>query len=127
MACIIFVVWELEQHVDGIFDIAFAVVRPIVGESDGSLHEWHFRTFLDHYSTLFGMIFAMNFPYLQAWFVAVEKLPTTTCVALKSLVAAFWLGLMYWWYHNIYTLPKFEFNAAHPVRICALQRSARRR
>ena len=60
------------------------------------------------------MVFAMNFPYLQAWFTSVEKMPTSTCVLLKSVVAAFWIGATCWWYNNIYILPKYEFNAAHP-------------
>ena len=59
------------------------------------------------------MVFAMNFPYLQAWFTSVEKLSTFKCVALKSIVGGLWAGATYWWYHNIYTLPKYEFNAAH--------------
>ena len=37
------------------FEIVFAPLSPILRESaNGSLHEWHFRTFLDHYSSLFG-------------------------------------------------------------------------
>jgi hypothetical protein len=27
----------------------------------GLLHEWHFRSYLDHYTTAFGMLFALNY------------------------------------------------------------------
>jgi hypothetical protein len=111
----IYVVWELEQAVPGVFDTVFAPLSPILAEKNWSLHEWHFRTFLDHYSSLFGMAFAMNFPYLLAWFAAVERMPSLAArVALKSAVGALWLAASYWWYTDIYTLPKYEFNAAHP-------------
>jgi hypothetical protein len=137
-AIFIYVVWELEQSVQGIFDTVFWPLKPILQESNGSLHEWHFRTFLDHYSTLFGMIFAMNFPYLASWFAKVERLPTYQCVALKSLVASFFIAIVCksvfqrcspsfsvcvlishsppadWWYYNVFSLDKYEFNAAHP-------------
>merc|ERR1719353_1794588 len=42
--------------------------------SHGVEWEWYFRSFLDHYSTLFGMIFALNMPMLQAWFKRVEQI-----------------------------------------------------
>jgi hypothetical protein len=114
LALLIYIVWELEQSVHGIFDLCFAPVAWLVGESDWSLHEWHFRTFLDHYSALFGIVFAMNFPYLSAWFAAVERLPTAHRLALKSLAGGGWLAAFYWWYRNVFMLPKYEFNAAHP-------------
>lgn len=57
VAAIIYIVWELEQSVDGVFEIVFAPLSPLLRESsNGSLHEWHFRTFLDHYSSLFGFV-----------------------------------------------------------------------
>ena len=93
-AVIIYVVWELEQVVPGIFDTVFWPVKWILQESNGSLHEWHFRTFLDHYSTLFGMIFAMNFPYLTSWFVRVERLSPARCAALKTLVGGLFIVLV---------------------------------
>ncbi len=110
----IYVVWELEESVPGLFDVVFKPLAPVLAESNWSLHEWHFRTFLDHYSALLGMVFAMNFPYLVAWFTAVERLPSLAArVALKSLVGALWLGAVYWWYTRIFSLPKYEFNAVH--------------
>jgi hypothetical protein len=114
LALLIYFVWEFEQSVHGIFDLCFAPLSWLLGDADWSLHEWHFRTFLDHYSALFGIVFALNFPYLTAWFAAVERLPLHLNVALKSLVGAGWLAAFYWWYRNIFLLPKYEFNAAHP-------------
>jgi N-acetylneuraminate 9-O-acetyltransferase len=115
VAVLIYVVWELEEAVPGVFDVVFAPLSPILAERNWSLHEWHFRTFLDHYSALFGMVFAMNFPYLIAWFAAVERMPSLAMrVVLKSAVGALWLAASYWWYNEVYLLPKYEFNAAHP-------------
>ena len=37
VAVIIYVVWELEKDVDGIFDVAFWPLKPLLTESNGSL------------------------------------------------------------------------------------------
>ena len=34
----------------------------LAGAKYGVTHEWHFRSFLDHWDSAFGMMFALNFP-----------------------------------------------------------------
>lgn len=110
----IYVVWEGEQLAPRLFDLVFAPLAPLLAEANGSLHEWHFRTFLDHYSTLFGMLFALNFPYLVGWFAVVERRSWRAQLAFKSLVALPLVGAGLWWYSNVFSLDKYAFNAAHP-------------
>ena len=45
---------------------------PRLGAKSGVLHEWHFRTGLDHYSALLGMLFALNYPTTTAWIKRVQ-------------------------------------------------------
>ena len=37
----------------------------VIGAKSGSVYEYYFRTSLDKYSALLGMIFAMNFPLVS--------------------------------------------------------------
>ena len=57
---------------------------PQLGAKFGVLHEWHFRTGLDHYSALLGMIFALNYPMTAAWMRRVRSSPTRTCMCLRA-------------------------------------------
>merc|ERR1719460_1093331 len=60
-----------------IFDIFFSWLGTTsTGASIGSHGvewEWYFRSFLDHFSTLWGMVFALNMPFLAEWFKHVES------------------------------------------------------
>mmetsp|Transcript_41303 Transcript_41303/g.110439 ORF Transcript_41303/g.110439 Transcript_41303/m.110439 type:complete len:253 (+) Transcript_41303:346-1104(+) len=56
---IIFVIWDMQ----GVFRIVF---WPLLGYWPSLLHDWHFRTYLDHYSASFGMLFAFGFPLVSA-------------------------------------------------------------
>ena len=47
--------------------------NPRLGAKSGVLHEWHFRTGLDHYSAVFGMLFALNYPMATAWIKRVNE------------------------------------------------------
>eukprot|EP00514_Thraustochytrium_sp_LLF1b_P008198 CAMPEP_0184536834 /NCGR_PEP_ID=MMETSP0198_2-20121128/16674_1 /TAXON_ID=1112570 /ORGANISM="Thraustochytrium sp., Strain LLF1b" /LENGTH=937 /DNA_ID=CAMNT_0026930049 /DNA_START=75 /DNA_END=2888 /DNA_ORIENTATION=+ len=80
----------------------------------GIKYEWHFRSGLDHYSTFFGMIFALNFPQTTAWLSKVEALPRSKHVLVKVSVGLVLLGLSTWWAVNILPLPKLEFNSMNP-------------
>ena len=63
----------------------------------------YFRTSLDKYSAVMGMIFACNYPLTQQWFDKAAK-------AWKSL--PLWLvgtalaGIACWWLMDVYSLPK---------------------
>ena len=52
--------------------------EPNPGAKSGTLHEWHFRSSLDHWSAVFGMIFALNYPAAAAWLQRVEGKPMHT-------------------------------------------------
>ena len=67
---IIFFVWEFPVVFEFVF--GFLGESPILGAKSGVLHEWHFRTGLDHWSAMFGMVFALNYPVAQAWINRVE-------------------------------------------------------
>ena len=62
-AIVIFIVWEIPGMFDKVW--FFLSNKPHPGAPVGAYgvrYEWHFRSGLDHWSTLFGMIFAVGFP-----------------------------------------------------------------
>lgn len=114
-AFVIFIVWE----VPGVFDSVwfFLSNEPHPGAPVGAYgvrYEWHFRSGLDHWSTLFGIVFAIGFPQATFWIKAVEKLSWASQWTIKTIVGAFLLILSVWWYRNIFFLPKLEYNSVHP-------------
>jgi hypothetical protein len=119
LGLILYTVWETED----VFEWVFGWTRSFLGDgalsaSDhfrGSLHEWRFRTFLDHYSTWFGMIFALFHPSFSAWLVTVESEPSQRKRWLLKGVPAAGLALaLAWWLRNVYVLPKLDYNTIHP-------------
>jgi hypothetical protein len=60
----IYVVWDGPGMWDAVFGWWLPAGYPPLG---GIRHEWHFRSYLDHYSSAIGMIFALNFPVLEKW------------------------------------------------------------
>ena len=73
VACVIFLVWDVPKHC--LFKVFFTPLlgrSPIIGATGGSLWEWYFRTSLDHWATFLGMVFALNYPLMQAWFSQVD-------------------------------------------------------
>ena len=94
--------------------ISFLPTSKIVGAQSGTRHEWHFRSGLDHYSAMFGMAFAINFPALVSWFARVEKLSTVQNVCIKGFVIAALAIAFFMWTRAVFILPKLEYNQMHP-------------
>jgi len=100
----------------GVFQIVWGFLssNPIIGATNGTLHEWHFRSGLDHYSAVFGMAFALNHPMASAWLKATEKLPMKTQWLMKGFVICVIGVIMSVWISQVFMLPKFEYNDHHP-------------
>ena len=74
---IIFIVWEFPVVFNTVWGSVLGT-KPNPGAKSGTLHEWHFRSSLDHWSAVFGMIFALNYPAAVAWLKRVEGKPMKT-------------------------------------------------
>mmetsp|Transcript_7836 Transcript_7836/g.17117 ORF Transcript_7836/g.17117 Transcript_7836/m.17117 type:complete len:954 (+) Transcript_7836:600-3461(+) len=112
---LIYAIWEFGS----LFDLAFFFLPKSLhpGAAIGAygiLYEWHFRSGLDHYSTLFGMIFALNFPQATLWVAKVEALPMAQQILIKGSTGIVLLIATIWWGVTIWPLPKLEFNSIHP-------------
>ena len=125
---LIFVVWEFPFVFNTVF--GFLGRTPDPGAKTGTLHEWHFRSGLDHWSSLFGMIFALNYPAAQAWLNRVESVTkkktrkdsssssttttTTWSLAAKLIVVIPLVAMTMGWATLIYPHSKHTYNSLHP-------------
>ena len=95
-AIVIFIVWEIPGMFDKVW--FFLSNKPHPGAPVGAYgvrYEWHFRSGLDHWSTLFGMIFAVGFPQATYWIKRVEQMSPAVEWANKGVVAVFLLAHPY--------------------------------
>jgi hypothetical protein len=81
---VIFVVWEFPTIFNNVWGIVLGT-EPNPGAKSGTLHEWHFRSSLDHWSAIFGMIFALNYPAAAAWLKRVEGEPIKSTTTSNSI------------------------------------------
>eukprot|EP00672_Neobodo_designis_P015591 CAMPEP_0174828128 /NCGR_PEP_ID=MMETSP1114-20130205/1152_1 /TAXON_ID=312471 /ORGANISM="Neobodo designis, Strain CCAP 1951/1" /LENGTH=656 /DNA_ID=CAMNT_0016061837 /DNA_START=95 /DNA_END=2065 /DNA_ORIENTATION=+ len=111
-----FVMWD----VPGVFTALWSPFEFLVQYHDPYkatrpvLHEWEFRSGLDHYIWIVGMITAFNHPNVDAWMVKVDALPYKTSQLIKWGVMGVLCACAYWYAVTIFNLPKKEYNALHP-------------
>ncbi len=112
LAVLIYLVWD----VPGVFGTVWAMLgtQPILGATHGVRHEWHFRSGLDHYSALFGMAFALNYPVAEAWLSRSEELGRDAQLLVKGAVGVVLTIFTAVWTSEVFSLDKYKYNEHHP-------------
>ena len=122
--------WFIKAKLLGLFGVAYmlwdygdgivfkTIWQPLIWMVglDGSLHEFYFRTHLDHYIWIWGMIFAYFYPSIERFILHLERRRGFyEHVAWKMGMSAIALGVGYYWFFEwFYTSDKFAYNAVHP-------------
>jgi hypothetical protein len=78
------------------------------------LHEWRFRSGLDRYIWIHGMLCAALHPTLEGALARVDAAPRARRWAARGAVAATALASLAAWHRTLFTLPKARYNALHP-------------
>lgn len=114
---VVFLTWDIKS----IFYTLWGPLEWLVGYLDprklnvtDGIHEWYFRSSLDRYVWVYGMMVAMVAPHVSTMFQRIDNCGVTLRTALRTLLLAVVGAVGAIWYQYVYTLPKVEYNKVHP-------------
>jgi hypothetical protein len=81
---------------------------------NNTLYEWKFRSKLDHYASLWGMIFAYHLPQFDALLAWIEGSTGTVRRVSQGIMITITSGILLWWSCRWGTMNKFIYNETHP-------------
>jgi len=87
---------------------------PLHPEFKDALHEWFFRSGLDHLVWVFGMFCAFHFPWFDRKFAGLEQLPAGQKFGAKLALAGATSAVFVWWLVTYFSLGKRDYNKVHP-------------
>ena len=96
------------------FGSLFTYTDPRFPGRGDPLYEWHFRSGLDRYIWIYGMLCAHCHPAAERLLLSIDALPGAAKALTRGGIMAASLAVLVVWHNTVYILPKVEYNALHP-------------
>eukprot|EP01089_Gocevia_fonbrunei_P019259 TRINITY_DN6764_c0_g1_i1.p1 TRINITY_DN6764_c0_g1~~TRINITY_DN6764_c0_g1_i1.p1 ORF type:complete len:328 (+),score=42.52 TRINITY_DN6764_c0_g1_i1:142-984(+) len=103
-----------------VFDYSFGLFGLFLNYSEKSppLFEWRFRSGLDHYIAIYGMLFAWAYPTIEKFWIHKIELSKELSQQKKNIIKGCVFGstiiiLLVWWF-VLGNKDKFYYNTYHP-------------
>jgi hypothetical protein len=113
---LVYVLWETPgvfRFVFGPFSFLLKYTDPTKPDVD-PMHEWFFRSGLDRYVWIYGMVCAFFHPRYDSFLKWVDDRPNTVRATIQTVMVGVTLTVLYWYHETFYVLPKLEYNKIHP-------------
>ena len=92
----------------------FAFHDPLHPEFTDEMHEFHFRSGLDRFIWIVGMVFALHYEHAAGFLQKLQKESWSKQALVRSgMILASACAGMAWW-NFAFRLPKLEYNKIHP-------------
>lgn len=80
----------------------------------GARAEWYFRSGLDRYVWIWGMVLAWVHPHIEAMWAVIDGMHVSMRTFCRAAITGISLSVLYLWYTHVYSRDKFEYNVLHP-------------
>ena len=114
---LVILLWD----VPGVFHAVWAPFGWLVTYTDprfpgrgDPLYEWRFRSGLDRYIWIYGMLCAHCHPAAERLLHFIDALPGMAKALTRAGILVVSLVVLAVWHSRVYILPKVEYNALHP-------------
>jgi len=98
-------------EIPGVFETVFSPLYFLLGYQ-GSLHEWHFRSSLDRYAAMVGMLCAYSYPKVDEWRKKLEN--SSSELTIKGVMAFIFTVALLAWLYVFVPMDKYSYNSIHP-------------
>lgn len=97
----------------------FAFHDPLHPEFTDEMHEFHFRSGLDRYIWIFGMVCALHFAGFAYILQFLENLSWQRRRGIQLVLLLLSLGCGWLWWKHVFLLEKLAYNKVHPYTSAA--------
>ncbi|XP_031745361.1 protein REDUCED WALL ACETYLATION 2-like [Cucumis sativus] len=115
---VVVLVWEIP----GVFDVLWEPFTFLLGYKDPNrkvenlppMYEWHFRTALDRYIWILGMIYAYYYSTIEKWIEKLDDAKLKPRIFIKTTIVVTSATAAYLWFEYIFKLDSITYNKYHP-------------
>ncbi|XP_008443618.2 protein REDUCED WALL ACETYLATION 2-like [Cucumis melo] len=115
---VIIIVWEIP----GVFEVLWDPFTFLLGYKDPNrlkenlplMYEWHFRTGLDRYIWILGMMYAYYYSTMERWIEKLDELKPKGRILIKTIIVMISLTAIYLWFEYVFKMDSLTYNKFHP-------------